>query len=95
MGQQPIFAVVALVGTFIFTYATIEARDTRNGDGRIVDIIFEADGEPRTATLIGTTGQFVFVYDPMTERVDIHPFENVHAISMQPDRPRESGPEGG
>jgi hypothetical protein len=77
------FAVVALVGTFIFTYATIEARDTRNGDGRIVDIIFEADGEPRTATLIGTTGQFVFVYDPMTERVDIHPFENVHAISFQ------------
>jgi hypothetical protein len=77
--------VVALVGVFIFVYATLEAEDTRNGDGRIVDVTFEAGGDARTATLLGTTGQFLFLYDSMTERVDIHPFENVHAISFQSD----------
>ena len=78
-------SVIALVGVFIFVYATLEADDTRNGEGRVVDVSFEAGGEPRTATLLGTTGQFLFLYDPITERVDIHPFENVHAISFQSD----------
>ena len=77
--------VIALVGVFIFVYAKLEADDTREGEGRVVDVTFESGGEPRSATLLGTTGQFLFLYDPMTERVDIHPFENVHAISFQSD----------
>lgn len=40
-----------------------------------------ADGdEVRSATLLGTTGQFVFLYDDMTERVDIHRLESIKAI---------------
>ena len=77
------FGVVALIGTFIFIYATLEAEDTQEGGGRVVDVTFEAGGAATTATLLGTTGQFLFLYDPLTERVDIHPFENVHAISFQ------------
>jgi signal transduction histidine kinase len=78
-------AVIALVAVFIFVYAKLEADETKDGGGRVVDVTFEEGGEPRTATLLGTTGQFVFLYDPLTERVDIHPFENVHAISFQSD----------
>jgi hypothetical protein len=48
-----------------------------------VDVTFEPGGVATTSTLLGTTGQFLFLYDPLTERVDIHPFENVHAISFQ------------
>lgn len=77
--------VIALVGVFIFVYATLEAEDTRDGEGRSVDVTFEDGGDARSRTLLGTTGQFLFLYDPMTRRVDIHPFENVHAISFQSD----------
>jgi len=31
---------------------------------------------------LGTTGQFVFLFDEDAERVDIHPFENIHSISF-------------
>ncbi len=78
-------AVIALVGVFIFVYATLEAEDTQNGGGRVIDVTFEEGGTTKTATLLGTTGQFLFLYDPMTRRVDVHPFENVHAISFQSD----------
>jgi hypothetical protein len=78
-------AIVALVGVFIFVYAKLEAEKTKDHGGRVVDVSFEAGGDARTATLLGTTGQFLFLYDPMTRRVDIHPFENVHAVSFQSD----------
>ena len=75
--------VIALVCVFIFVYATLEAEYTRDGEGESVDVIFEQGGAARTATLLGTTSLFVFLYDPATERVDIHPHEAIHAISMQ------------
>ena len=77
------FGIIALVAVFIFVYATIQAEEVREGDGERVEVTFEAGGAVTTATLLGTTGQFMFLYDPMTERVDVHPFENVHAISFQ------------
>ena len=75
--------VIALVCVFIFVYATLEAEYTRDGEGESVDVIFEQGGAARTATLLGTTSLFVFLYDPATGRVDIHPPEAIHAISMQ------------
>ena len=77
------FGAVSLVGVFIFVYATLEAKDTRDGGGDRVDVTFTEGGSVTAATLLGTTGQFLFLYDPATERVDIHPFESVHAISLQ------------
>ena len=74
---------IALIGAFIFVYATLEAEDTRDGEGDSVDVIFEEGGVAKTATLLGTTSLFVFLYDPATERVDIHPFEAIHSISFQ------------
>ena len=74
---------IALVGVFIFVYATLEAEHTRDGEGESVDVTFAEGGAVRNVTLLGTTGLFAFLYDPATERVDIHPFEAIHSISFQ------------
>ena len=79
------FGAIAIVGAFIFLYAKLEAEDTLDGEGDTVDVLFEQGGSATSATLLGTTGQFVFLYDPVGKRVDIHPFEGIHAISMSVD----------
>ena len=77
------FAAILMVLAFIFAYASAQARDTRDGEAKQVDVIF-ADGEDtKTSALLGTTSQFVFLYDTDAERVDIHPIENIHSISFQ------------
>lgn len=79
------FAAVLMVGVFIFAYATAGARDTKAGEGKIVDVMLAEGTAVRSATLLGTTGQFVFLYDTLTKRVDIHPLESIHSISFQAD----------
>ena len=76
------FAVIALVALFISLFATFQATNAREGHGKIVDVLFADSGAATTALLLGTTGQFVFLYDDTTERVDIHPIENIHSISF-------------
>jgi hypothetical protein len=76
------FAAFVLVLMYLYSFAWAQARDAREGDGKIVDVIFADRGAATTAILLGTTGQFVFLFDDMTERVDIHPIENIHSISF-------------
>jgi hypothetical protein len=80
------FAAVYMVLLFIYSFATLQARETREGDGKIVDVMFAESGAATTAILLGTTGQFVFLFDDRTERVDIHPIENIHSISFHAPR---------
>jgi len=77
------FAAIYVVLLFIYTFATVQAKDTRAGEGKIVDVMFADSGAATTALLLGTTGQFVFLFDDDTERVDIHPIENIHSISFR------------
>ena len=77
------FVAILMVLMFIYAYAYSQARDTRDGDGKFVDVMFADSGAATTALLLGTTGQFVFLYDEDTERVDIHPIENIHSISFR------------
>lgn len=77
------FVAIFIVFMFIYIFAMYQARDTRNGDGKIVDVMFSDSGAAVSALLLGTTGQFVFLYDDQTERVDIHPIENIHSISFK------------
>ena len=82
------FVAILVVLLFLYSYAFAQARDTRDGNGKIVDVMFADSGAATTALLIGTTGQFVFLYDEDTERVDIHPIENIHSISFRaPENP--------
>lgn len=77
------FAVIAMVLIFIFAYAHSQARHTRAGDIKLVDVTFEESGVVTTSALLGTTGQFVFLYDVGGDRVVIHPIESIHSISFQ------------
>ena len=77
------FGAIYLVLLFIYVFATLQARDTRQGEGKIVDVMFADSGAATTAILLGTTGQFIFLYDGQVERVDIHPIESIHSISFR------------
>ena len=79
------FVAIAIVLTFIFVYAHKQARDTKSGEVKLVDVVFAEGGAVTTSALIGTTGQYVFLYGVDSERVDIHPIESIHSISFQAD----------
>ena len=79
------FAAVFMVLVFIFAYASKQAEDTLNGEGKLVDVTFASEEPEQTSTLLGTTGQFVFLFDSLTKRVSIHPIENIHSIEFQAD----------
>jgi len=79
------FAAISMVLIFIFSYAVTQARNTKAGDAKLVDVTFAESGAVKTSALLGTTGQFIFLYDASAERVDIHPIESIHSISFQAD----------
>lgn len=79
------FVAVALVLGFIFAFTTLKAGDTKAGKVELIGISFEESGPVTTMALLGTTSQFVFLYDVQTRRVVIHPIEGIHAISFQAD----------
>ncbi len=76
------FAAMLLVLVFIYLFASFQAEGTHAGEGKTVDVVFADSGAKSTALLLGTTGQFVFLFDSETKDVDIHPFENIHSISF-------------
>ena len=82
------FVAIYIVFMFIYLFAAFQAKDARAGEGKIVDVLFADSGAATTSLLLGTTGQFVFLYDDSTERVDIHPIENIHSISFHAPRKR-------
>ncbi|MDJ0711435.1 MAG: hypothetical protein QNJ14_13655 [Woeseiaceae bacterium] len=79
------YVAVIMVMLFIFLYAEYKAGKTQAGEGKFVDVTY-ADGDAATSRmLLGTTGQFVFLYDHVTERVEIHPLESIDSIAFQAD----------
>jgi hypothetical protein len=79
------FAAILMVLAFIFAYATRQAIDTQAGEGKLVDVTLTDSTVEQTFTLLGTTGQFVFLYDVEIERVHIHPLEAISSIAFQAD----------
>ncbi len=79
------FVAVVMVLLFIQLYADYKADNTRAGEGKFVDVTY-ADGDSATSRmLLGTTGQWVFLYDHLTERVEVHPLESIDSIAFQAD----------
>ena len=79
------YVAVILILLLIYVYADYKAGRTRAGEGKIVDVTY-ADGDAATArVLLGTTGQFVFLYDDLAERVEVHPLESIDSIAFQAD----------
>ena len=77
---------VIIVVVFILGYARFKARDTMAGSGKIVQVQQADEGTSRTAILLGTTSQFVFLYVADSGRVDILPTENIRSITLYAPR---------
>ena len=73
---------IFIILVFLYVYADSRAEEMRAGEGDIVDVVLADGSAPKTALLLGTTGQFLFLYDVESRRVDIHPHENVQSISF-------------
>lgn len=74
--------LISLIVLFLHVYAIGQAEKIRAGAGKVVEVLLADESPERSATLLGTTGQFIFLFDPATRRVDIHPNENVQTISF-------------
>ncbi len=79
------YGAIILVLMFIYLWADYRADNTRAGEGKFVDVTY-ADGDAAASRmLLGTTGQWVFLYDNLTERVEVHPLESIDSIAFQAD----------
>jgi hypothetical protein len=79
-------ASVLLVVVFLLSYATVKERGIRDGEGEIVSVYLTDGSPPKQVVMLGTTARFVFLYDEVAERVDIHPNESILVITkLSPD----------
>ncbi len=76
------FGALGIVLTYLYLFAIFQAQETRAGEGKVVDVVFADTDITVTSLLLGTTGQFVFLFDAESKDVDIHPIENIHSISF-------------
>lgn len=76
------FIALYVAFLFLYLYADFRADDTREGEGKIVTVSFADDSAAISALLLGTTSQFVFLYDAAAGHVGVHPIENIHSISF-------------
>lgn len=74
--------LICMVVLFLYIYADRKAEEFRDGNGDHVQVTLADGSEPRTAMLLGTTGQFIFLYEVETRKVDILPNESVQTVSM-------------
>jgi hypothetical protein len=91
--RGPIGFVFVVVYAILFTqlYALRVADNIKAGRGRVVKVEMIVPGSvPTTDTtlLVGTTGKFVFLYNPRSNQTRIVPFENVSSISVVATRKR-------
>lgn len=79
------FVVIFMILLFIYAYAIGQAKDTHEGKGDMVNVEYSNDKLSRSVMLLGTTAQWVFLFDIDANRVDVHPIESIHSISFQAD----------
>ena len=76
--------VIALlmVVFFIDGYAKYKARQTFDGGGQLIEYQLVESNTRRSASLLGTTAQFIFLFDAETRKVQVLPHESVKSISF-------------
>ena len=79
------FVAIIVILILIFFYADVRSRSTMAGDAKQVEVRLADSNKVQSTVLLGTTGQFVFLFDTESERVDIHPIESIYSISFQTD----------
>lgn len=69
-------------------FAEFVSNRIRAGKRRSVRVVLVTGGEPIAGTVIGTTSQYVFVYDPKIDHTRIVPVENIAEILVAGKKPK-------
>ncbi len=76
------FGAVFLIVMFTHMYALYKKDEVLAGEGRLVKVQLTESVVTSQVVLLGTTGSFIFLYDPLLQEVAAHPHENVYSISF-------------
>lgn len=84
--NYPVF--VLLSAALLFAYADMNAQDVLDGRTDAYKVKLADDAAPEPRVLLGTTVNFIFLYDPRSGHVSVHPNESVLSLSkMIPEKP--------
>lgn len=100
--NYPVF--VMLVAAFLFAYADIKVQNVRDGGTEVYEVRLADGSSPEPRVLLGTTVNFIFLYDPQSGHISIHPNESVLSLSKKapgesvgepslPDDPEAASPD--
>lgn len=85
--QMNYLVMAVMIIVILLFYATSKERAIRDGEGDVVNVHLTDESPPKELIMLGTTGRFVFLFDPVAERVDIHPHESILMITKSSPAP--------
>ena len=74
-------AIAAIVG-LLFGYSIYQANQNFAGNGKNITVQISGQTTPTSRQLLGTTGQFIFLFDANSRKVSIHPNEAIESLSF-------------
>jgi len=87
--QLNYLVLVLMVVTLLYFYAESKEKLIRDGEGDVVSVFLADESPPKQLVIIATTGKYIFLFDHVAERVDIHPHESILMISKSSPAPSE------
>jgi len=73
---------VIVIVMFTHFFALHKKDEVLAGEGRLITVRLTESVVTSRVVLLGTTGSFIFLYDPLLKQVSVHPHENVYSISF-------------
>jgi hypothetical protein len=90
--------IIVYAMLFMLLYSGYQASRVRDGRFPVVTVEYKTDAAPTTgpvtATLLGTTSRFLFVYRPETRRAEAIPFDAIARLSWDARSRREREADG-
>ncbi len=82
--------LVSMVTLFLFVFAAVNERNIRDGKAEVVHVFLTDGSPPKRLIMLGTTAKYVFLFDHVEERVDMHPHESILTITKSaPDSKKD------
>lgn len=74
-------AVVVSLSAYIYAFANLEASDIKQGQGSQIEIKLVEGSTRLKSTLLGTSSNFLFAYDPENDKSKIFYLESIESIT--------------
>ena len=74
------FIISACLVIYVFVFASQEAKEVKKGEGSMVAITFADNTPPIETTLLGTTSNYVIIYDHKLGESTAYYVEAIHSI---------------